>query len=367
MALNLTGNDIIDASIIRNSTQAALNGSGVEDFILEDDTIKLITTDDEFSIKLPSASNALTNDDIGTKVAPLENGVVPSDKLPSGILTNNDIGTKLPPLVDGRIPTEYMPEQALIYQGTWNASTNTPTIANGVGTLGDFYICNVPGTWSSMEFSVGDWVLYNGTTWEKSANQIPKYNPSGTAGYIYGSNDEYSSVELGRAIYLVDNNGNNIRILKTNNSIQVDYLDGNTPIKSTIIANLDGTATNATNAVNATNADKVASAGVSGMWIHGRANAICKTTSAATGSGWKTLTSIKTSSGSIEIGNLSGEDYIRVVYSSDTDVSAGNNNVSHIMQLTNHSVEFPTAKASSKLVIPIGAPSSAETGCIWVE
>lgn len=114
-------------------------------------------------------------------------------------------------------------------------------------------------------------------------------------------------------------------------------------------------------------ADKVASAGSNGMWIQGRSNAICKTTSAGASAGWKTLTSIKTSSGSIEIGNLSGEDFIRIVYSSDTDVNAGNNNVSHIMVLTNQSVEFPTAKASSKMVIPIGAPSSLEDGCIWIE
>ena len=93
MALNLTGNDIIDTSIIRNLTQAASNSRGVKDFKLEDDTIKLITTNDEFSIKLPSASNALTNDDIGTKVAPLKNGAVPSDNLPSNLLTNDDIGT----------------------------------------------------------------------------------------------------------------------------------------------------------------------------------------------------------------------------------------------------------------------------------
>lgn len=114
-------------------------------------------------------------------------------------------------------------------------------------------------------------------------------------------------------------------------------------------------------------ADKVASAGASTMWIYGRAKAICKTTSAGDNGGWKTLASIKTSSGSIEIGNLSGEDFIRIVYSSDADVNAGNNNVNQIMQLTNHSVEFPTAKASGKLVIPIGAPSSLEDGCIWIE
>ena len=122
-------------------------------------------------------------------------------------------------------------------------------------------------------------------------------------------------------------------------------------------------------AATAGTADKVASAGDSGMWIQGRANAICKTTSAGAsgGGGWRTLASIKTSSGSIEIGNLSSENFIRIVYSSDTDVNAGNNNVSQIMELAGYGVEFPTAKASNKMVIPIGEPSQLEDGCIWIE
>ena len=120
-------------------------------------------------------------------------------------------------------------------------------------------------------------------------------------------------------------------------------------------------------------ADKVASTGSSTMWIYGRYGAICKTTSAAENNGWKTLASIKTSSGSIEIGNLSGEDFIRVVYSSDADVEAVNNNVTQLLYIRRGNVEAPhefianSAKASSKMVIPIGAPSSLEDGCIWIE
>ena len=120
-------------------------------------------------------------------------------------------------------------------------------------------------------------------------------------------------------------------------------------------------------------ADKVASAGASTMWIYGRAEAICKTTSAGTDGGWKTLASIKTSSGSIEIGNLSGEDFIRIVYSSDADVNAGNNNVTQLLYITRGNIETPhefiaySSKALGKMVIPIGAPSSLEDGCIWIE
>ena len=60
----------------------------------------------------------------------------------------------------------------IIYLGTWDASTNTPTLANGTGTAGDFYITSVGGTVDfgagSITFAVGDIVICNGTIWEKA-------------------------------------------------------------------------------------------------------------------------------------------------------------------------------------------------------
>jgi hypothetical protein len=53
------------------------------------------------------------------------------------------------------------------YLGTWNANTNTPTIANGTGTAGQFYIVTVAGTSLGLTFAVGDQVYYNGTIWQR--------------------------------------------------------------------------------------------------------------------------------------------------------------------------------------------------------
>lgn len=115
-------------------------------------------------------------------------------------------------------------------------------------------------------------------------------------------------------------------------------------------------------------ADKVASAGTSSMWIEGRKYAICKTTAGGENSGWKTLASIKTRYGSIEIGNLANEDYIRIVYSSDADVNAGNNNVSHIMQLFSDGVSFgQKVRINAGIKIPTSQPSNIENGDIWIQ
>lgn len=72
----------------------------------------------------------------------------------------------------GKVPLSQLPASVITYLGTWNASTNTPTLTNGVGDVGDLYICNVAGTVNfgagPITFAVGDWVIYSGTTWEKS-------------------------------------------------------------------------------------------------------------------------------------------------------------------------------------------------------
>ena len=58
----------------------------------------------------------------------------------------------------------------LTYKGTWNASTNTPTLASGVGDPGDYYIVSVAGTTNLngiTDWQPGDWAIFNGTEWQK--------------------------------------------------------------------------------------------------------------------------------------------------------------------------------------------------------
>jgi len=58
----------------------------------------------------------------------------------------------------------------LVYQGSWNALTNTPTLASGVGTNGYYYIVSVAGTTNLdgiTDWQVGDWAIFNGTAWQK--------------------------------------------------------------------------------------------------------------------------------------------------------------------------------------------------------
>ncbi len=70
----------------------------------------------------------------------------------------------------GKVPVSQLPNSIMEFQGVWNASTNSPTLADGVGNTGDTYRVNVAGTQNlgsgAQTFVIGDWVMYDsGGVW----------------------------------------------------------------------------------------------------------------------------------------------------------------------------------------------------------
>jgi hypothetical protein len=74
-----------------------------------------------------------------------------------------------------------------IYQGTWNASTNTPTLTSSVGTRGWYYIVSVAGTTNLngiTDWQVGDWAIFDGTAWQKVDNTDAVVSVNGQTGAV---------------------------------------------------------------------------------------------------------------------------------------------------------------------------------------
>jgi hypothetical protein len=88
----------------------------------------------------------------------------------------------------GKVPTSQIPQMGdLNYQGTWNANTNTPTLASGVGTKGYYYVVNVAGTTTLdgiSDWNVGDWAVFNGTVWEQIDNTDAVTSVNGYTGAV---------------------------------------------------------------------------------------------------------------------------------------------------------------------------------------
>lgn len=76
---------------------------------------------------------------------------------------------------------------ALSYQGTWNASTNTPTLVSSVGNQGNYYVVSVAGTTNLdgiTDWQVGDWATFNGSIWQKIDNTDAVTSVNGQTGTV---------------------------------------------------------------------------------------------------------------------------------------------------------------------------------------
>ena len=90
----------------------------------------------------------------------------------------------------GKVPVSELPAAvlgALSYQGTWNASTNTPTLTSSTGTKGYYYVVSVAGNTNLdgiTDWLVGDWAVYNGTVWQKVDNTESVSSVNGQTGAV---------------------------------------------------------------------------------------------------------------------------------------------------------------------------------------
>jgi hypothetical protein len=78
---------------------------------------------------------------------------------------------------NGKVPLAQLPNSIMEYKGTYNATTNTPALADGAGNddtaIGDVYRVTVAGTQDfgsgNITFEVGDYVILNDSKiWEKA-------------------------------------------------------------------------------------------------------------------------------------------------------------------------------------------------------
>ena len=89
-----------------------------------------------------------------------------------------------------KVPIANLPDAvlgALKYQGTWNATTNTPTIVSGTGTQGHYYVVSTAGTTNidgEADWEIGDWIVFNGTAWEKIDNSDKVSSVNGYTGVV---------------------------------------------------------------------------------------------------------------------------------------------------------------------------------------
>lgn len=111
--------------------------------------------------------------------------------IPSSAITDKGLPNGVATLDGGgKVPVSELPAAvlgALSYQGTWNASTNTPTLTTSVGTKGYYYVVSVAGTTNLdgiTDWQIGDWAVFNGAVWQKIDNTDAVTSVNGYTGTV---------------------------------------------------------------------------------------------------------------------------------------------------------------------------------------
>jgi len=124
---------------------------------------------------------------------------------------------------------------ASIYKGLWNASTNTPTLASGVGTSGNFYIVSVAGSTNLdgiTNWGVGDWAIYNGTAWQRveggAAGNFTTLSASSTVTFSGLTASTALALDASKNVVSVTNTGSGNNVLATSPTITGSTLTGGT-------------------------------------------------------------------------------------------------------------------------------------------
>lgn len=88
----------------------------------------------------------------------------------------------------GKVPVAQLPNSVMEFQGAWDASSNTPTLADGTGNAGDVYRVSVAGTQDlgsgNITFYVGDFVIYSGSVWQRSPMADGVVSVNGSTGVV---------------------------------------------------------------------------------------------------------------------------------------------------------------------------------------
>jgi len=127
------------------------------------------------------------------------------------------------------------------YQGTWNASTNTPTLTSSVGTKGFYYVVSVAGSTNLdgiTDWQAGDWAVFNGTAWEKVDTTDQVSSVFGRTGAVVGVSTDYSAVGITNTAVGATNPSTGA--FTTLNSSSTTQLNGTTiPASKTLVVTTD--------------------------------------------------------------------------------------------------------------------------------
>lgn len=127
----------------------------------------------------------------------------------------------------------------ITYEGTWAASTNTPTLADGAGDQGDLYQVTDAGSVDfgsgAISFAAGDKVVYDGALWQKWDMTDAVSSVNGQSGAVSLDTDDIAE---GSAQYFTDERAQDAvgAMVANSSKVSLTYADGTPSLVADIVA-----------------------------------------------------------------------------------------------------------------------------------
>ncbi|KIO78612.1 hypothetical protein TH53_02315 [Pedobacter lusitanus] len=103
----------------------------------------------------------------------------------------------------GKIDSKYLPNSltgAVTYQGVYNAVTNSPALAApGAANKGYYFVVTAAGTQQGLTLGLGDWVISNGTAWDKVSSSSTISTVFGRTGAVAAAPGDYNTDQVTEA------------------------------------------------------------------------------------------------------------------------------------------------------------------------
>jgi hypothetical protein len=170
-----------------NAKQAALNGTGfvkISGTTISYDNSTYLTGNQTITLSGEASGSGATSISVTLDNAAVINKVLTGLNVSgSAIVSTDSILVAL-----GKVQNQINAlAGGVSYQGTWNASTNTPALTSSVGTKGYYYVVSVAGSTNLngiTDWKLGDWVIFNGSTWDKVDNTDAVISVNGYTGIV---------------------------------------------------------------------------------------------------------------------------------------------------------------------------------------
>ncbi|MCH4896538.1 tail fiber protein [Marinilabiliaceae bacterium JC040] len=217
ISINSNG-DVVFSNVVSVKGEINLKAGSINTSELEDGSV----TEPKLGINSVSSNKLQSNSVIREKIADsavgtrqIENSSIISTKLVDGSVTSSKIGNgqvlgnKISSMNastdsylkwNGKVWGPSSIGGALNYLGVWSAQENKPVLVDGTGFKGDFYIVSTFGDQDLgsgiIKFYSGDWILYNGTKWERVNNSSEVNSVFGRKGVITAHKDDYTWAQI---------------------------------------------------------------------------------------------------------------------------------------------------------------------------